>query len=76
MQFMVMKKMNHQKSGTANLQQLTSNPAPLLPKPTLWFQLPWGDLIIMPLMTVMLKLPLHSFQLSLTLNHFQIEIPL
>ena len=68
--------MNHQESGTANLHQLTSIPGPLLPKPTLWFHLSWGELIIMTLIMVVLNLPLHSFQLSLTLNQFQIHTPL
>ena len=73
---MVMNQMNHQYNGTSNLQNLTSNPVPLLPKPTLRFQLSWGDLIIVPLIMVMLKLPLRSFQLILTLNQFQIQTPL
>ena len=73
---MVMNQMNHQYNGIFNLHKLISNPGPLLPKPTLWFKLSWGDLIIIPYIMVMLKLPLHSFQLSLTMNQFQIQTPL
>ena len=64
------------RDGTSNLRQLTSNPIFLLPKPTLWFQIAWGDLIIMPLIMVMLTFPLHSLQLSITLNQFYIQTPL
>ena len=46
--FMVKNQLIHQESGTANLQQITSNTVTLLPEPALWFQLSWGDLIIMP----------------------------
>ena len=74
--FMVMNQMNHQNSGTSNLHNIISNPVPLLPKPTLWFQLSWGDLIIMSLIMVMFRFPLQSLQLSLTLNQFQIHTPL
>ena len=56
-----MNQMNHQNNGTSNLRQLTSNPGPILPKPTLWFQLSWGDLIITPSIMVMLKYPLKRF---------------
>ena len=73
---MVKNQMKHKYSGTANLQHLTSNPGIILPKPTLWFQISWGDLIIMPLIIVMLKLPLQIFQLILTLNQFQIQTTL
>ena len=76
MHFVVMNQMNHKESRTANPQQLTSNTGPLLPKPTLWFKISWGDLTIMPLIMVMLKFPLQSFQSSLTLNQFQIQTPL
>ena len=74
--FTIEKQMNRQDSGTSNLQQLTSNQGPLLPKPTLWFQLSRGDLIIIPLITVTLKFPIQSFQLILTLNQTQIHTPL
>ena len=73
---MVMNQMIHQESGTANLQYLTSNPGPLLPKPVLWFHLSWGDLIILSLIMVILRFVIHSFQLNLTLNLFQIQTPL
>ena len=45
---MVTNQKNHQENGTANLLQLTSNPGPLLLELTLWFQISWGYLIIMP----------------------------
>ena len=48
MQFMVINQMNHQDNIKSNLRHITSNTGPLLPKPTLWFQISWGDLIIMP----------------------------
>ena len=76
MHFMVMNQMNHQYNGTSNLRQFTSNPGPILPKPTLWFQLSWVGLIIMPLIMVMLRFTLKSFQLSLNRNQFQIHTPL
>ena len=76
MHFMVINKKNHQDNGTDNLRNLTSNPRPLLPKPTLLFKLSRGNLIIMPQIMVMLKSPLQSFQLSLTLNQLQIQTPL
>ena len=66
----------HQESGTSNFKNITSNPGLLLPKPTLWFQLSWGDLIIIPLIMVMLRFTLKSFQLNITLNLFQIQKPL
>ena len=68
--------MSHQESGTANLQNLNSNPVPLLPKPFLSFKLSWGDLIIMSLIMVMLRFTLHIFQFNLTLNIFHIQTPL
>ena len=76
MHFMVTKQNNHQKNGTANLRQITSNPGPLLPEQTLWFQLSWGNLIIMPYIMVMLKFPPQIFQLSLSLNQLRIQTPL
>ena len=69
-------KLIQQESVTANLQQLASNPGPLLPKPVLWFHLSWGDLIILSLIMVMLRFVIHIFQLNLTLNLFQIQTPL
>ena len=71
--FMVKKQMNHQDSGAEKLQQLTSNPVPLLPTPSLWFHLSWGNLIITTMMMVILKFTIQIFQLSKTLNHFQIQ---
>ena len=68
--------MNHQEIGIDNLQQITSNPEPILPTPPLWFQLSLGDLIIIPLIMVMLRFTLQSFQLNLTMNQFQIQTPL
>ena len=47
--FVVNNQLIHQESVIVNLQHITSNPVLLLPKPTLWFQLSWGDLIAMPL---------------------------
>ena len=76
MHYMVMKQKNHQYNGTVNLRRITSNPGPLLPEPTLWFQLSWVDLIIMPLIIVMLSFTLHIFQMILTLNQFHIHTPL
>ena len=52
---MVINQINHQDSSVTNLRQLTSNPGPLLPTPSLWFKILWGDLIIVPLIMVMLK---------------------
>ena len=73
--FIVMNQMDHQESRTANLQQITSNPVPLLPTPALWSQLSWLDLIIVPLIILMLKFALHIFQLNKTLDVFQIQAP-
>ena len=73
MHYMVMNQKNHQSNGTANLWHLTSNPSPLLPELTLWFQLSWGKLIIMPSIMVIL---LQFFWLSLAMNPFQIHTPL
>ena len=73
--FMMKNQMIHQESGTANLQHLTSNPGPLLPKPVLWFQISQEDLIIMPLIMVTLRFTLHSSQLNITLNLFHIQTP-
>ena len=73
---MVKNQMNHQESVTDNIQQLTSNPGHLLPKPVLWFQLSWGGLIIMIFIIVILSFTLHSFHLNQTLNLFQIQTPL
>ena len=75
-QLMVMNQVNHQDSRIANLQNLTSNPGPLLPTQAMWLQISWGDLIVMTLILVMLNLPLHSYQLNLILNQFQIQTPL
>ena len=72
---MVMNQLIHQKSGTENFQNITSNPGPLLLKPFLWVQLSWGDLIIIPLIMIMLILILQSFQLNLTLNLLHIHTP-
>ena len=74
--FMENNQMKHQESGTSILQQVTSNPGPLLPTPALWFQISWGGLIIIPLIMVMLRFTLHIYQLNLTLNLFQIQTPL
>ena len=74
--FMVKKQMNHQWSGSDNLQQLTSNPGTLLPTPSLWFQISWEDLIIIQLIMVMLKFTHQIFQLNITLNQSQIPTPL
>ena len=74
--FMVKNQIIYQDSGTANLQQLNSNPVSLLSKLDMRFQLSWGDLIIMSLIMIMLRFTLHSFQLNLTLNLFQIQTPL
>ena len=73
---MVKTQIIHQYIVKANFQCLTSNPVPILPKPVLWFQIPWGDLIIIPLIMSMLRSNLYSFQLNLTLNLFQIHTPL
>ena len=73
--FMVKKQMKHQESVTANLQQLTSNPVPLLPKPALWFHLSWVEVITIPLIMIMFRFALHSFQLNLPLNLFHIKTP-
>ena len=50
-----------QDNVTANLQYLTSNPGPLLPKPDLWFQISWGDLFLIPFIMVMLRFTLQIF---------------
>ena len=73
---MEMYQLRHQESVTANLQKLTSNPGPLLPITVLWFQLSWGDLIILPLIMVMLRFTLQSFQFNITINMLQIQTPL
>ena len=73
---MVKNQINHQEIGTANLHHLTSNPEPLLPTPSLWFKLSWGDLIIIPFIMVVFRFTLNSFQLNLTLNLFHIQTPL
>ena len=74
--FMAKNQLIHQYSERANLRHLTSNTGPLLPKPVLWFQISLGDLIIMPLIMVILRLTLQSFQLNITLNLFYIQTPL
>ena len=74
--FVVKNQLNHQNSGTYNLQNFTSNPGPLLSTPALWFQLSWGDSIIMSSTMVMLRFTLHSFQLNLTMNIFHIHASL
>ena len=56
-----------------HLWKLTSNPGPLLPEPTLWFQISWGNLIIMPQIMVIL---LQTFQLTLAITSFHIQTPL
>ena len=68
--------MKHQESGITNLQNIISNPRPLLSTPALWFHLSGGYLIIMLLIMVMLRFTLQSLQLNLTLNLFQILTPL
>ena len=73
---MVINQMNHQESVASNLQQLTSNPLPLHPTPALWYQLSWGEIIIMPLIIVVLKSHFRIFWLNLTLNQFQVQTPL
>ena len=67
---MVTNKDNHQENGTSNLQNITSNIGPLLPEPTLWFQISWGNLTIMPSIIVIL---LQTSQLSLTTTPLQIQ---
>ena len=76
MPFMVMNQPIHQDIITANLNQITSNPGPLLTKPVLWFHISSGDLIIIPLIMVILRFTLQSFHLNLTLNLFHIQTPL
>ena len=44
--------------------------------PHLWFQISWGELIIIPFIMVMLRFNLQSFYLNLTLNLFHIRTPL
>ena len=68
-------KISHPESGTENLQHLTSNIVTLLPTSGLRFQIPWRELISIPLIMVMLRFTFHSFQLDLTLNLFQIHTP-
>ena len=62
--------MIHQESGASNLQQITLNQLPLFPKLVLWFQISWGDLIIIPLIMVMFRFTLQSIHLNLPLNIF------
>ena len=76
MHFIVMNQRNHQYNEGASLRKITSNQGFFLPKTTLWFQLSWGDLIIMPLIMVMLSFTLHSFQLIITMNWFHTQTPL
>ena len=73
MHYMVTNQKSHQDNGTANLRQLTSNTCPLLPKPTLWFHISWGNLIIMTLTMVIL---IQTFQLTLAMNPLHIQTPL
>ena len=68
--------MNCEESGTANFQQITSNPGHLLPTQDLWSQISCVYLIIMTLIMVMLRFTLHIFQLNLTLDLFQIHTQL
>ena len=70
--FMLMNELIHQENVTAILQQITSNPVLLLPKPVL----SQGDLIIVPLIMVMLRFILQSLYWNLTLNMFQIQTTL
>ena len=63
-------KLNHQESGTSNIQKINSNPEPLIPTLALYVELSWEDLIVMPLIMVMLSFTLQSLQLNLTLNLF------
>ena len=65
-------KKNHQYNGTANLWQLTSNPVPLLPEPTLWFQLSWGNLITIPQIMAIL---LQTLQSNIAMTMFHIQTP-
>ena len=73
---MAMNQMNHQENVTTNLQNITSNPVPLLPTPELWLQISWGDLIIMPLIMVMFKFTVQMFWLNSNLNQLHIHTPL
>ena len=73
---MVKNQVNRQYSLTANLQHHISNLGPLIPETYLWFQLSWGDLIIIPLIMVMLRCTLQNFHLNLTLNLLQIQTPI
>ena len=68
-----MNQLNHQESVTSNIQQFTSNPRPIIPKPVLWFWISWGDLIIIPLIIVTLGFNLKSIHLNLSLTMFQIQ---
>ena len=71
-----MNQLIHQESVTVKLQQLTSNPVPLLSKPFLWFQISWGGLITIPFIMVMFRFTLNIFHLNPTLNMFQIQTTL
>ena len=76
MPFIVNNQTSHQESVTYNLQKITLNPGPLLPKTVLWFQISWGHLIIMPLIMVMLQFTIQGLQLNVNLHQFQIHTPL
>ena len=73
---MLIKQLIHQESGTAKLQNFTSNYGPLLPKPVLWFRLSWVELFIISLIMVMFRFCLSSIHLNLPVNLFQIFTPL
>ena len=47
-----------------------------LPTLSLWFQILWGDLIIMPFIMVVLQFTLQIFHFNLILNQFYIHTPL
>ena len=69
---MGMNQLIKQESGISNLHHLTSNPLPILPKLGMWFQLSWGDLIIVKLIMIMLRFVLQSFHCNIPLNMFHI----
>ena len=72
MLFMVMNQLIRKDSGTANFQKINSNIGLILPKPVLWFQLYWVDLIIVPLIMMVFRFNLQLFHLNITINLFQI----
>ena len=66
--------MKHQESGINKLQNIISNPRPLLSIPALWFHLSGGYLIIMLLIMVMSSFTLQIIHWNQPMTLLQIQI--